>query len=188
MTALVKKANAEGGIAEDKVTKFAMVLAAAKKRAKATDDQVFNIAKMMANAKKTNEAIKASDDEVRKVSDMFKTAAGGATGAVKYTDDEVAKLSQSLAGAQQGAALTDKQVAKVVKMFTEAKQVTSLNKRQTTKLAQELVLVAVKDKKSWSTLKKVIMATLGVTAGGAVIYGVVKLTSSPASTASSVAA
>ncbi|KAL3671291.1 hypothetical protein V7S43_003223 [Phytophthora oleae] len=187
MSTIIKKANAEAGVVDDEVATVAKVFAAAQKTAKATDDQVVAIAKMMANAKKAEAAAKASDDEVRKVSEMFKIATGRASGAAKYTDDEVAKLSKGLAEAQKGAALTDNQVAKIVKTFTEAKQISSLSKKQVAKLAAELAPVAKKDPKSWSTLKKVIVATLGVTGGAAVIYGVVKLTSSPASTASSTA-
>ncbi|KAK1944790.1 hypothetical protein P3T76_003323 [Phytophthora citrophthora] len=188
MSTIIKQANAEAGVADDQVATLAKVFAAAQKSAKATDDQVITIAKMMANAKKMEVAVKASDDEVRKVSEMFKIATGRAKGAAKYTDDEVAKLSKGLAEAQKGAGLTDNQVAKLVKLFTEAKQVTSLSNKQLTKLTHELVPVAAKDKKSWSTLKKLIVATLGVAAGGTVIYGVVKLTSSPATTAPSAAA
>ncbi|KAK1944741.1 hypothetical protein P3T76_003279 [Phytophthora citrophthora] len=187
VSTIVKKANAEVGVVDDDVATIAKVFAAAQKSAKATDDQVLAIAKIMANAKKAEAAAKAADDEVLKVSEMFKVATGRASGAAKYTDDEVAKLSKALVEAQKGAALTDNQVAKLVKMFTEAKHVSSLNDKKIGKLAQELVPVAAKDKKSWSTLKKVIVASLGITVGGAVIYGVVKLTSSP-STASSAAA
>ncbi|KAL3671319.1 hypothetical protein V7S43_003249 [Phytophthora oleae] len=107
---------------------------------------------MWASAKKTNEAIKVSDDEVRKVSDMFKTASGRATGAAKYTDDEVAKLSKTLAEAQKGAALTDNQVAKLVKIFTEEKRVSSLSNKHAAKLAMELAGVARRGKKSWNGL------------------------------------
>ncbi|KAK1944782.1 hypothetical protein P3T76_003315 [Phytophthora citrophthora] len=177
VSTMIKKANAEVGVADDDVAKLAGLFAVAQKSAKATDDQVFAIAKWMANAKKVGAVGQASDDEVRKVTEMFKTATGRATGAAKLTDDEVARLSKALAEAQKGAALTDKQVAKLVKMFTEAKQVTSPSNKQLTLLAQELVPVATKDKKSWSTLKKVIVATLGAAGGAAVIYTVVKLAS-----------
>ncbi|KAG1710589.1 hypothetical protein DVH05_013313 [Phytophthora capsici] len=179
MSTIVKKANAEAGVVDDDVASLAKVFAAAQKSTKATDDQVVAIAKIMANAKKAEEAAKAADDEVLKVSEMFKVATGRASGAAKFTDDEVAKLSKALVEAQKGAALTDNQVAKLVKMFTEAKHVSSLSDKQVAKLAKELVPVATKDKKSWSTMKKVVVGTLGVTAGAAVIYAVVKLTSGP---------
>ncbi|KAG1710637.1 hypothetical protein DVH05_013361 [Phytophthora capsici] len=176
MSTLIKKANAEAGVVDDEVANLGRLFAAAKRSAKATDDQVVAIAKVMANAKKADAVVKASDNDVRKVSDMFKFATGGATGAARYTDDEVAKLSKAIAEAQKGTDLTDKQVAKIVKLFTEAKLVSSLSNKQAEKLAKELAPVAVKDKKSWSVLKRLIVATLGVAGGAAIIYGVIKLT------------
>ncbi|KAK1944783.1 hypothetical protein P3T76_003316 [Phytophthora citrophthora] len=142
MATLIKKANAEAGRADDQVTKYATAFAAMKKGAKASDEQVSSMIKFWANGKRTTEALKASDDEVRKVSDMFKTATGRATGAAKFTDDEVAKLSKGLVQAQKGAALTDR----IVNMVTEAKQLAAmsqpLRKDQVEKLALELVPVA----------------------------------------------
>ncbi|KAG1710580.1 hypothetical protein DVH05_013306 [Phytophthora capsici] len=176
MSTIVKKVNAEVGVVGDDVATAARAFAVMQKGVKATDDQVVAFAKVMANAKKAEAAAKAADDEVLKVSEMFKVATGRASGAAKFTDDEVAKLSKTLVEAQKEAALTDKQLAKLVKLLTEGKQVTSLSDKQIVRLAKELVPVATKDKKSWSTMKKVIVGALGVTAAAAVIYAVVKLT------------
>ncbi|POM65730.1 Secreted RxLR effector peptide protein [Phytophthora palmivora] len=175
MSVLVKKVNADNGVtmADDEVAKFAMTFAVAKQTAQLTDDQVMKLSKSIADAKKVN-----SDEEVAKVSVVFKNANAGATGGAKFTDDELAKISKGFAAAQKEAGLSDMQdmqVARLAKLFAAAKQATTTRDESIAKLSQVLAVVAQKDKKSWSTLKKVIVGTLGVTVGGAVIYGTVKL-------------
>ncbi|POM77226.1 Hypothetical protein PHPALM_5421, partial [Phytophthora palmivora] len=169
---LVKKANAGDGVGlnDGEVAALAIAFASAQKTVQLTDDQVFKLSKMIADQMKVKEAAKVSDDEVAKVSEIFKKANAGATGEVKYTDAELAMFGKSFAAAQKGASLSDEQVGNLAKLFAGVKQATTTSDENVAKLSQELVVVAQKDKKSWSTLKKVIVGTLGVSVGGAVIY------------------
>ncbi|POM74218.1 Aggrecan core protein Cartilage-specific proteoglycan core protein [Phytophthora palmivora] len=177
MMGLIKKANADDGIvlADDELAKFAVAFGSAQKSAKITDDQVLKLSKMIASSKKVEEAVKVSDEEVAKVTEMFKKANAEATGKAKFTDDELAKIGKGFAAAQKGAGLSDEQVGKLAQLYTEAKQVASLSGPQIFKLSRELAIVALKDKKSWSILKKVMVGTLGVSVSAAVIYATVKL-------------
>ncbi|POM64846.1 Secreted RxLR effector peptide protein [Phytophthora palmivora] len=178
MMGLIKKANADDGIvlADDELAKFGVAFATAQKSAKITDDQVLKLSKMIAGSKKVKEAVTVSDDEVAKVSEVFKKANSGALGGAKFTDDELAKISKGFALAQKEAGISDIQMARLAKLFAGAKQATATSDENVLKLSQELAAVTQKDKKSWSTLKKVIVSVLGITIGGAVIYTVVKLT------------
>ncbi|POM57990.1 Secreted RxLR effector peptide protein [Phytophthora palmivora] len=184
MSVLVKKVNADYGLtmADDEVAKFAKTFAVAKQTAQLTDDQVIMLTKGIADAKKAKEAATVSNEEVAKVSEVFKNANAGATGGAKFTDDELVKIGKGFAVAQKEAGLSEIQVTRLAKLFAAAKQATTTSDESVAKLSQELAVVAQKDKKSWSTLKKVIVGTLGVTVGGAVIYGTVKLTTKDSAT------
>ncbi|KAG7391142.1 hypothetical protein PHYPSEUDO_005909 [Phytophthora pseudosyringae] len=174
MSGIVKKANAGDGVGltDDEVAKFAKAFAAVQKGAGMTDDQVTKLAKTFVDAKKVKEAAKVSDEEVAKVSDMFRKANTGAKDAAKYTDDELATLSKAFAAAQKEAALSDDQVVNLAKLLASAKPITSTSDGRIGKISKALAGVAKKDKKAWSTLKKTIVAILGVTVGGAIIYWV----------------
>ncbi|POM64189.1 Hypothetical protein PHPALM_20316 [Phytophthora palmivora] len=182
MSVLVKKANAGDGVGltDDQVAGFAMIFASAQRTAQLTDDQAFKLVKLIVDAKRLDDIVAVSDDEAAKVIEMFKKANAGASG-VKFTDDELVNMGRVFAGAQKRASLSDDQVNNLVKLFTEAKKANKISDESVTKLSQELVPVA-KDKKSWSTMKKVIVGTLGATVGIAVIAGVVKLASRDSTT------
>ncbi|POM81391.1 LOW QUALITY PROTEIN: Secreted RxLR effector peptide protein [Phytophthora palmivora] len=171
MMGLIKKANADDGVvlADDELAKFAIAFGSAQKNTQLTDDQVMKLSKMIAGSKKVKEAVKVTDDEVAKVSEVFKKANAAAMGGAKFTDDELIKIGKGFAVAQKEAGLSDKQMARLAKLFAAAKQANTTSDENVLKLSQELAVVAQKDKKSWSTLKKVIVGTLGVNIGGVVI-------------------
>ncbi|POM75433.1 Hypothetical protein PHPALM_7467 [Phytophthora palmivora] len=81
-------------------------------------DSMAKLQKIFANL---NPALKATDEEVAKVSTVVKKANTGA--GVGLTDDEVTKLAKTFASAQKSAQLTDDQVSKLSKMFADAKRV-----------------------------------------------------------------
>ncbi|POM80885.1 Eukaryotic/viral aspartic protease, active site [Phytophthora palmivora] len=151
MMGLIKKANAENGVvlADDELAKFAIAFGSAQKSAKITDGQVLKLSKMIAGSKKVKEAVTVSDDEVAKVSEVFKKANAGALGGAKFTDDELAKISKGFAVAQKEAGISDIQMQRIMQILH--------------------LCICEQDIGS-------IVSVLGITIGGAVIYTVVKLT------------
>ncbi|POM81669.1 Hypothetical protein PHPALM_334 [Phytophthora palmivora] len=177
MSTFLKKANAgEGvGFTDDELIKVAEALAMTQKSARFSDDQLTQFTKGIVDAKKAAEAARNSDDEVAKISAIFAKANSKAKDGAKYTDDEVVELGKAFAAIQRSAGFGDEQMKVLAKMFAQAKQATTSTDESIVKLSQELVELAQKDKKSWSTLKKVLLSALGVTVGGAVIVMTVKL-------------
>ncbi|POM67190.1 Hypothetical protein PHPALM_16857 [Phytophthora palmivora] len=173
----LKKANAgEGvGFTDDELIKVAEALAVTQKNARFSDDQLTQFAKGIVDAKKAREAARNSDDEVAKISAIFAKANSKAKDGAKYTNDEVIELGKAFAAIQRSAGFGDEQMKVLAKMFAQAKQATTSTDESVVKLSQELVELAQKDKKSWSTLQKVLLSALGVTVGGAVIVMTVKL-------------
>ncbi|POM67191.1 Hypothetical protein PHPALM_16856 [Phytophthora palmivora] len=177
MTDFLKKANAgEGvGFTDDELIKVANSLVVAQKNVKFSDDQMIKLSKGIVDAKKAAEAARNSDDEVAKISVMLTKANSKASDGAKYTDDELLQLSKAFLEMQKTAGFSDKQLKKMAQLFAQTKQATTSTDESVVKLSQELVELAQKDKKSWSTLKKVIVSVLGISVGGAVIYTTVKL-------------
>ncbi|POM58328.1 Secreted RxLR effector peptide protein [Phytophthora palmivora] len=174
---LLKKVNGgEGvGFTDEELFKIAKSLTVAQKQVKFSDEQLANFAKGIVDAKKAAEAARNSDDEVVKISEMLTKANSKAKDGAKYTDDQLLELSKALSEIQKTAGFSDKQMKKMTQLFAQTKQATTSTDESVVKLSQELVELAQKDKKSWSTLKKVIVSVLGVSVGGAVIYTTVKL-------------
>ncbi|POM62904.1 hypothetical protein PHPALM_27884 [Phytophthora palmivora] len=177
MSIFLKKANAgEGvGFTDDELIKVAEALAVTQKNARFSDDHMLKLSQAIVDAKKAAEAARNSDDEVAKISAIFAKANSKATDGAKYTDDEVVELGKAFAAIQRSAGFGDEQMKVLAKMFAQAKQATTSTDESVVKLSQELVELAQKDKKSWSTLQKVLLSILGVSVGGAVIVMTVKL-------------